>query len=133
MHQYSPMDLPPHQLCDFFEYLFTTKGLQPVTIRGYRSAIARVYKLCGYYDCGQHPLISAVLANMDILRPRRQVLFPRWDLDIVLSYLQSDVFEPMDAIALTFLTYQAVFLVALASALRVSELRALSIMKTAVV
>ena len=100
-----------------------------MTIRGYRSAIARVYKLCGFYDCGHHPLISAVLTNMDLLRPRQQVLFPQWDLDIVLSYLQSDVFQPMDTIDLTFLTYKAVFLVALASALRVSELHALSVIE----
>ena len=123
----SSLDLPPERLCDFFEHLFVTVGLQPVTIKGYRSAIARVYRLCGFYDCGKHELISALMANFDIQRPRTATLFPKWSLDIVLEYLQSSLFQPIETIGLIFLTYKTVFLVALASAFRVSELHALSV------
>lgn len=108
-------------------FLFEEKQLQPVTIRGYRSAIARVYRLCGFDDCGQDFHLSALMANFDIQRPRRRTLFPRWDLGIVLDYLQSDTFSSTDDIPLLFLTLKTVFLVALASALRVSELHALAV------
>ena len=126
-HQFSPLDLPPPRLCDFFEYLFDELRLQPVTIRGYRSAIARVYRLCGFYDCGKHELISAVMTNFDLKRPRHSTLFPKWSLDVVLDYLQTPQFQPYETIELLLLTLKTVFLVAMASAFRVSELQALSV------
>lgn len=49
-----------------------------------------------------------------------------WDLPLVLSYLQSEVFEPLESVDLRFLTCKTTLLLALASARRVSELRALS-------
>ena len=89
-----PMDLGPNRLCDFFLYLFETKSLQPITIMGYCSAIARVYRLCGFYDPGADIIISALMDNFQIAKPCKTTLFPKWSLEIVLRYLDSEVFEP---------------------------------------
>ena len=67
------------------------------------------------------------MSNFDIERPRKQVLFPKWSLDIVLKYLASDVFEPLEHTDFMSLTLKTVFLIALATAFRVSELHALSV------
>jgi hypothetical protein len=119
------IDLAAKHLCDFFEYLFVRLKLQPITIKGYRSAISRVYRLCGLADPGQNQLISALMANFEIERPRRQTLFPKWSLDIVLGYLSSELFTSSRPITRQHLTYKTVLLLGLASGDRVSELRAL--------
>lgn len=50
-----------------------------------------------------------------------------WDLSLVLQLLIGEPFEPIDSCAVTFLTPKTVFLVAITTAKRVSELKALSI------
>ena len=51
--------------------------------------------------------------------------YPPWDIEVVLKYLK-DCFEPISKISLRDLTLKTVFLVALASAKRVSEIHAIS-------
>jgi hypothetical protein len=58
--------------------------------------------------------------------PVQKVKFPKWELCIVLKGLRSEQFEPLDQVNFRNLTYKTVFLVALASAARVSEISALS-------
>nr|KAG5705042.1 hypothetical protein BaRGS_018772 [Batillaria attramentaria] len=45
-------------LADFFLYLFTERHLRPVTIKGYRSCIARIYRLKGLPDPGSNPRLA---------------------------------------------------------------------------
>jgi hypothetical protein len=90
-------------MCDFFEYLFVKLKLQPVTIKGYRSAISRVYRLCGLADPGQNQLISAFMANFDIERPKKHS-FPKWSLDIVLECFSSELFVSAQPITRQHLT-----------------------------
>jgi hypothetical protein len=58
--------------------------------------------------------------------PIQKEVFPKWELCVVLKGLRSEHFEPLDQVNLKSLTLKTVFLVALASAARVSELSALS-------
>ncbi len=51
---------------------------------------------------------------------------PRWDLSLVLRALMESPFEPMSESSLKFLTFKTVFLVALATAQRRSEIHAMS-------
>uniref|UniRef100_A0A803JVB7 Tyr recombinase domain-containing protein n=1 Tax=Xenopus tropicalis TaxID=8364 RepID=A0A803JVB7_XENTR len=51
---------------------------------------------------------------------------PPWDLNVVLSALINSPFEPLSIIELRWLTWKVVFLLAISSARRVSELNALS-------
>ena len=110
----------------FFLHLFVDKNLQPVTIKGYRSAIAFIYRLIGVRDPGTDFFLSALISNFEKERPTPARLFPKWSLDIVLQYLSSSTFEPSNSASLAALTYKCVFLITLATALRVGEVHALS-------
>lgn len=121
------LQITAHQLADFLVYLFEVKGLAPSTIKGYRSAISRTIALSGGVDFGKNEHISLLLRNFSLDRPRQKVLFPQWNLGLVLSYLSSTAFEPVDQIDFSLLTYKCCFLLALASGRRRSEIHALSI------
>jgi len=62
-------------------------------------------------------------------RPRSLQVTPKWDLSLVLHYLMKHPFEPMAHSDLKHLTLKTVFLLALATASRRSELHALSFKK----
>lgn len=49
-----------------------------------------------------------------------------WDLELVLSFLQSPLFEPLESTEMKYLSWKVVMLLALVSARRVSDLSALS-------
>ena len=78
------------------------------------------------------PEISTSAVLHDLLRsfhvevPIRAVSPPAWNLIAVLEFLKSSIFEPLRQASLRDLTRKTLFLVALASAKRVSELQALS-------
>lgn len=113
-------------LANFFIFLFDVKKLAPITIKGYRSAIARVYRLCGLENPGQDPYLSNLINNFCLERPRKVQLFPKWSIDIVLLYIYKHPFEPLDSATLESLTLKTAFLITLALAGRVSEIHALS-------
>ena len=72
------------------------------------------------------PVLHDLLRSFRVEAPARSVTPPSWDLLKVLEYLKSPVFEPLHQSSLRDLTWKTLFLVALASAKRVSELQALS-------
>ena len=123
----NPFQITVQQLADFLVYLFEVKGLVPSTIKGYRSAISRTIALSGGTDFGKNESISLLLRNFSLTRPKQKVLVPQWNLGLVLSYLSSASFEPVDKIDLKLLSYKCCFLLALASGRRRSELHALSV------
>ena len=63
-------------------------------------------------------------ANSD---PDLRPLLPNWDLPSVLGALVASPFEPLSTCDMKYLTWKTVFLLALATASRVSELHALSV------
>ena len=122
----SPTRLTPPQLADFFLWLFEVKGLSPGTIKGYRSMIADTYRHLGLPNPGADKDLSDLLANLERRRPVRRQLIPNWNLPWVLTWLASERFEPLEMAPLKELTYKTCFLLALATASRVSEIHALS-------
>lgn len=58
--------------------------------------------------------------------PPTPFLMPQWDLNLVLTFLMGSPFEPLHSFPLRLLSFKTVFLVAVTSARRVSELQALS-------
>ena len=62
---------------------------------------------------------------MEIQHPKQSPVIPQWDLGIVLHSLKSPPFEPLKEADFKHLSYKTVFLVALASGGRRSELQAL--------
>jgi hypothetical protein len=125
----NPLSLCTADLADFFIYLFNVRKLAPITIKGYRSAIARVCRLRGLRNPGQDPHLSNLVNNFSLERPRNVQLFPKWSIDVVLMYISKTPFEPLDSATLENLTLKTVFLVTLALAGRVSEIHALSARK----
>jgi hypothetical protein len=125
----NPLSLCTADLADFFIYLFNVRKLAPITIKGYRSAIARVYRLCGLRNPSQDPHLSNLVNNFSLERPRNIQLFSKWSIDVVLMYISKTPFEPLDSATLENLTLKTVFLVTLALAGRVSEIHALSARK----
>ena len=126
-HQLDSLALTPPLLADFFVYLFEEVGLQPITIKGYRAAIARVYKLIGSaWDPGSHTHLSDLLKKISIERPVTKRIFPKWDIDLVLRFFNSVRFEPLENASFFRQSQKAAFLVTMATAGRVSEIHAMS-------
>lgn len=121
-----PLAITPALLADYFLCLFEDKALQPITIRGYAAAITRIYGLCRLPSPCRDKTIAALLSNFENERPKCSSLVPRWSLDVVLDYLQSTDMADPRSLTIPVLTKKTVFLVAMATAFRVSELHALA-------
>ena len=113
------------QISEFFQMLFHKEKRQPRTIRAYQSVLANHY----------HHVVVPVKDSIELTRlvqsyfrdrsPANRVA-PPWDLGIVLKALKEPPFEPMSTSSLKYLTLKAVFLTALASGRRRSEIHALA-------
>ena len=71
-------------------------------------------------------ILKDLLRSFKIERPINPNRAPPWDLSVILSYLKSARFEPLEAVSLRELTIKTLFLVSLATAKRVGELQAIS-------
>ena len=72
------------------------------------------------------PLIQNLLCSFKVEVPCCAVRPPSWDLEKVLDFLRSPVFEPLSSCLLCDLTRKTLFLVSLATAKLVGEIQALS-------
>ncbi|XP_041446068.1 uncharacterized protein LOC121403002 [Xenopus laevis] len=73
-----------------------------------------------------HKSIKTFVQGVQHIRPPFRSPVPGWDLNLVLEALLDPPFEPMGSISESQLTKKVLFLVAISSARRVSELSALS-------
>ena len=103
------------------------KKLKISTIIGYRSAISSKHKGWENQSVGSSQHLTKLIKGMFNSNPTVKPLLPNWDLPTVLWRLCDFPFEPLSSCELKFLTWKAVFLLALASASRVSELHAFSV------
>jgi hypothetical protein len=74
---------------------------------------------------GSVPKVSRFLKGVFNKRPTVKVLLPSWRLDVVLSALQKYPFEPFGKASMRHRTLKCVFLAAITSARRCSEIQAL--------
>lgn len=123
----NPLKASVEELADFFVFLLNEKKCKVSTIVGYRSAIASLHKGWSGSTVGTNSDLSKLMKGMYNTHPNYKALLPNWDLPSVLWRLCDPPFEPLNSCDLKFLTWKCVFLLALASASRVSELHALSI------
>lgn len=72
-----------------------------------------------------NPLVERFLKAVLRLQPPRKALYPKWDLTIVLDVLSNPPFAPTEDCTLEDISLKAVFLIAITSARRVSEIQAL--------
>ena len=116
---------------DFLTYLFNS-GLQYRTIAGYRSMLSSVLLPIDNTPVGQHPYIIRLLKGVFNSRPPVTKLLPEWDLFKVLDLLQKSPFEPLKHADLKYVTFKTVFLIAITTFRRCSDLQALRIGEDAV-
>ena len=121
-----PCEASTPEIADFLLWLFHVKKLAPITLKGYRAMLSDTFRHTGRGDLGQDRDISDLLANLARSRPVLRSFFPSWNLPWVLTYLNSERFEPLELAPLKELTLKTCFLLALATASRVSELHAFS-------
>ena len=114
---------PVKSVADFLMYLFQDRKLQPSTIDGYRSAIAD--KLgSSSINISKDENLTRLLDSFHRNRPKGRRGIPSWNLSLVLHQLTKAPFEPIKEASLKHLTFKTVFLLALWSGKRRSEIHA---------
>ena len=114
---------PVKSVADFLMYLFEVKKLQPSTIDGYRSAIAD--KLGDTtVNISKDGNLTRLLDSFHRDRPKGRRGVPSWNLSLVLHQLTKAPFEPLREASLKHVTFKTVFLLALGSGKRRSEIHA---------
>ncbi|PJE78335.1 hypothetical protein CI610_02731 [invertebrate metagenome] len=121
-----PVKASVQLIADFLLWLFRDRNLAPGTIAGYRTAIASVLSFQGRSEMSSSSSLSALIRGFGLDRPRIRQLAPQWNLALVLDSLTRAPYEPLESATLKFLTFKVVFLIALASGRRRSEIHALS-------
>ena len=114
---------PVNSVADFLLHLFQDRKLQPSTIDGYRSAIAD--KLGNVpTNVSKDENLTRLLDSFHRDRPKGRRGIPSWNLSLVLHQLTKALFEPIKEASLKHLTFKTVFLLALGSGKRRSEIHA---------
>ena len=114
---------PLKAIADFLLYLFQERKLQPGTIDGYRSAIAD--KLGNVpINVSKDENLTRLLDSFHRDRPKGRRGIPSWNLSLVLHQLTKAPSEPLKEASLKHLTFKTVFLLALGSGKRRSEIHA---------
>ena len=108
-------------ICNFFWYLFHDLNRCPSTIEGYRTAIADTLGDSNLH-ISSNTDIARLIASFYIDKPKKSRLLPKWNLSLVLHKLTQPPFEPQEECTLKLLTWKTVFLLALASGKRRSEI-----------
>ena len=121
-HRSSSPTIP--KVAAFLTYLFKRKKAAPATIKGYRAMLSAVFKFT-LPEISTSPVLKDLIRSFEI-SSTRPVFPPPWDLDRVLEYLSGPPFEPLAMASFLDKTRKALFLLAMATAKRVSELQALS-------
>ena len=97
------------------------------TVRGYLSAIHSIHDGGdGGLPITSSKALKLLIEGMSNKRPKLRNIWPSWDLPRVLEYLAGNPFEPLQAASFRDLTLKTIFLIAIASGRRCSELHALA-------
>ncbi|XP_078240665.1 uncharacterized protein LOC144586384 [Pogona vitticeps] len=121
--QTSPVSL--RTLLIYLRHLFDL-GLSVSTLKVYAAAII-AHQPFGSHSARlfTHPSFKTFLKGLMNARPPVRAPIPQWSLTLVLNALMKHPFEPMSSCDLKFLSLKTLFLVAITSARRASELAAL--------
>ena len=111
------------QIADFLLFLFQEKHLQPSTIEGYRTAIADKVGNSSV-NISKDENLTRLLESFHRDKPKGRRGIPSWNLSLVLHQLTKPPFEPLRKASLKHLTFKTVFLLALGSGKRRSEIHA---------
>ena len=112
-----------NQIAEFLLHLFKDRNLQPSTIDGYRTAIADMVGN-DRVNISTNDNLTRLLDSFHRDRPKGRRGVPSWNLSLVLHQLTKAPFEPLRKASLKHLTFKTVFLLALGSGKRRSEIHA---------
>ena len=109
------------QIADFLMHLFQDRKLQPSTIDSYRTEIA---DMVGNekWNVSKDENLTRLLDSLHKDKPKGRQGFPNWNLSLVLRQLTKGPCEPIRKASLKHLTLKTVFLLALDSGKRYSEI-----------
>ncbi|XP_061474004.1 store-operated calcium entry regulator STIMATE isoform X1 [Rhineura floridana] len=125
-HHHDPSQATVHQVLQFLHSGFMM-GLRPNTLRRHASTLSSILSVSSPGDhISSHPFIKRFLRGVALRSPAVVHRFPSWSLPKVLQALQRPPFEPIRTVPLRILSFKVLFLIAITSARRVSELGALS-------
>ena len=113
------------KVADFLFWLRRSRKLSVSAVLGYRSMLSAVFRF-QLTEISSSSVIQDLLRSFKVEAPCRSVHPPSWDLEAVLCFLRSPVFEPISSCSLRDLTRRMLFLVALAMAKHVGEIQTLS-------
>ena len=111
------------EIADFLFFLFQERHLQPGTIEGYRTAIADKVGT-NRINISKDENLTRLLDSFHRDKPKGRRGIPAWNLSLVLHQLTKPFFEPLRKASLKHLTFKTVFLLALGSGKRRSEIHA---------
>ena len=112
-----------NQIAEFLLHLFKGRNLQPSTIEGYRTAIADMVGN-SELNISKDENLTRLLDSFHRDKPKGRRGVPSWNLSLVLHQLTKAPFEPLRKASMKHLTFKTVFLLALGSGKRRSEIHA---------
>ena len=114
-------------LTEFLVHVFNDRKVSVRTLKNYRSAIAFYWRSnVGYELPDQDPVLSDLFRSFKRERPLPARHIVQWDVTLVLEFFKSGRFAQWSALTDKELTLKTVFLLALATGKRRSELHALT-------
>ena len=114
------------KIASFLLYLRRSLSLSYSSIASYRSMLSGVFRFI-LPDLSSQFVLRDLLRSFHLKRPLSTSRVPPWDLSLVLALLSGAPFEPLSSCSIRDLARKVLFLVALATARRVGELHALSV------
>ena len=125
--QVDPLGVSPQFVAEFFLYLRNTRKLKGGTIATYLVALNTVLAVRTGVKFSTVPELQAMLKAFKLEDQKKIFRSPAWDLNVVLTHLRGGPYEPLSDASFELLTKKTVFLLALATAARVSEIHALDV------
>ena len=124
---WDPLQVTPQQVADYMMYLREERHLKGGTISTYLAALNSVLAVKTGTRFSKVPELISMLKAFKLQDQKVKFRPPAWDLNVVLKYLRGPPFEPLASASIENLTRKTLFLVALATAARVSEIHALDV------
>ena len=121
----APVNTTVPVVLDFLIHLRQDKGLSVSAVKGYCSALNSVLALKGRDLAASREITTSLRSFARSVNPV-ELRPPAWDVSLVLQSLTGAPYEPLRTCEERFLAQKTLFLLALASAKRISELHALS-------
>ena len=122
----SPSSPSEVELGNFLAYLSHDCKLSVSSVRVYRAAICTTLRQLGSKYFPESSLLRDLIRGASIKEARAPRRLPAWDLFLILASLREAPYEPLFKADLKSLTFKTVFLLALASGRRASEVCNLS-------